>query len=136
MLRRLEGDLHVLVIRDPYGHLGLPKGHLEEGESEADAALREVREETGLTRLELGPRLGQIDWTFRQDGWKVHKHCTFFLMTSSRGAVRPEVEEGIRECLWMPLDEGARRVTYDNAREMVREAARRVTNGVELPFDL
>src|SRR5690606_37487395 len=57
VFRARDGVPHVLLIRDPYRNWGLPKGHLENGEDEAAAALREVREETGLEHLELGPEL-------------------------------------------------------------------------------
>ena len=49
VIYRWRGDTaHVLLIRDRYQHWGFPKGHLEGEETPADAALREVREETGL----------------------------------------------------------------------------------------
>ena len=124
VVRRIDGTVHVLLIHDPYGNWGLPKGHLEAEEALADAGLREVREETGLSDLELGPELGTIDWYFRMRGRLIHKHCTFFLMTSQSGETVPELEEGITECRWPPLENAAESVTYDNAREVVREAAR------------
>ncbi|HSR41073.1 MAG TPA: hypothetical protein VLL48_02850, partial [Longimicrobiales bacterium] len=54
------------------------------------------------------------------------KYCQFFVMRSDRGEVEPEVDEGITECVWVPADDAAARVTYDNAREMVVEAVRRI----------
>ncbi len=83
--RRVEGSIHLLLIRDPYGRWGLPKGHIEDSETAEEAALREVTEETGLSRIELGPPLGTIDWHFRRKGNVVHKHCHYFLMTSPEG---------------------------------------------------
>jgi hypothetical protein len=68
IFRRHEGRVHVLLIRDAYQHWGLPKGHVEGVESAAEAALREVEEETGLCQLRLGPRLRTIDWFFRFRG--------------------------------------------------------------------
>ena len=124
VVRPFDGVMHALVIRDPYDNWGLPKGHLEAGEDERAAALREVEEETGLTELQMGPELGCIDWYFRADGGSVHKFCTFFLIHSSHGPTTPEAAEGITECVWLPLDEAASRISYDNAREMVRAAAR------------
>ncbi len=62
VLRRIRGRLHVLLIKDPYGNWGLPKGHLEGAEKAQEAGLREVGEETGLGDLELGPKLRTIDW--------------------------------------------------------------------------
>ena len=47
VLRRIRGVLHALLIKDPYGNWGLPKGHLEGTEGPQQAGLREVEEETG-----------------------------------------------------------------------------------------
>src|SRR5690606_21157843 len=113
----------VLLIRDPYLNWGLPKGHLEEDEDAATAALREVREETGLESLSLGPEVDTIDWYFRLQGTLVHKFCAFYLMTSPEGEPVPEVDEGITECVWLPVEEALTRITYDNARAVVEQVA-------------
>jgi len=124
VLRYLQGEPHVLLIRDPYRNWGLPKGHVEGEEEPPQAALREVREETGLRDLDLGPTLGTIDWHFRLKGQLIHKYCHFFLMVSRSGETVPERAEGITECRWLPVERAIRDVTYDNAREMIRVAAR------------
>jgi ADP-ribose pyrophosphatase YjhB (NUDIX family) len=124
VFRRQGRDPHVLLIRDPYRKWGLPKGHLEEGEGAEEAALREVREETGLSELAIGPDLGEIDWTFRRMGRRVHKFCRFFLMHSPAGDPTPELSEGITECVWLPVEDAARKVSYDNARGVILRAAR------------
>jgi 8-oxo-dGTP pyrophosphatase MutT (NUDIX family) len=124
VLRWLYGAPHVLLILDPYRNWGLPKGHLEEGEDARQAAIREVAEETGLDRLEVGPELNTIDWLFRRRGVLVHKFCTFFLMRSEEGEAIPELAEGITECVWLPVPAAIERLTYENAREtlhLVRE---------------
>ena len=123
-MRAREGVPHVLLIRDPYQNWGLPKGHLEKGEDERAAAIREVFEETGLDGIEVGPELGSIEWYFRRDDELVHKICSFFLMRSADGDARPEVTEGITECEWLPFEQAVARVTYENAREMIRAALR------------
>lgn len=122
VLRRIGGDVHVLLIRDPYKNWGLPKGHLERDETPAHAALREVTEETGLTDLVLGPRIDQIDWYFRLRGTLVHKYCTFFLIASPAGEAVPEESEGITECVWLPLDDALERITYENAGAVLETA--------------
>ena len=65
--RSAEGPLY-LVIRDSYRNWGFPKGHVEEGESEVDAARREVGEETGLDHLVHRAPALEIDWFFRFRG--------------------------------------------------------------------
>ena len=124
VLRRVNGKIHALLIKDPYKNWGLPKGHLEGAEEPPEAGLREVCEETGLGDLVLGPRLRTIDWYFRLRGRLIHKYCTFFLMVSYSGDPVPQVAEGITECRWLPLLEAIDAVDYENAREVVRDAAR------------
>jgi len=137
VVRRIHGRIHALLIKDPYGNWGLPKGHLEGSEGPQEAGLREVGEETGLWDLKLGPKLRTIDWYFRMRGRLIHKHCTFFLMGSESGDPVPEEAEGITECMWVPLLEAVDAVDYENAREVVRDAARIALNPEEPPlFDV
>jgi ADP-ribose pyrophosphatase YjhB (NUDIX family) len=131
VLREIGGVTQALVIRDPYLNWGLPKGHLEENETPAQAALREVAEETGLTDLRLGPELVTIDWYFRARGAQIHKFTTFYLMYSDSGDPVPEKGEGISECLWVVLSEADQKITYDNAGEVMKVAQRVVMEGLE-----
>lgn len=134
VVRRMDEELYVLLIRDPYEKWGLPKGHIESGEGSMDAALREVSEETGLTQLVPGPSLGSIDWYFRFENRLIHKFCDYYLMASPQGDFTPEVAEGITECRWVPVAEVTEVVAYDNAREMVREAVRLIDVGEADPL--
>lgn len=122
VVRTIDGVPHALVIRDPYKKWGLPKGHREDDERLEEAALREVREETGLQDLRLGEELVTIDWVFRLKGRRIHKFATFYLMYSDSGEPVPEKAEGITACEWVPLGEAAERISYDNASEVVRAA--------------
>jgi len=126
VVREFEGNPHILLIRDPYRKWGLPKGHLEPGEGQEEAALREVEEETGLSDLRLRADLGEIDWTFRKGGRVIHKYCRFYLMESDLGDPSPEIAEGITECRWLPVQEALRAVAYDNARVILRRGVARI----------
>ncbi len=120
---------HFLVIRDSYKNWGFPKGHLETGETPAQAAVREVAEETGLPDLQLVGALGSIDWHFQFRGRRIHKLCHFFLLESATETTTPQQDEGITECRWALLPAALEMVSYENARDVLRRAAAMVNNG-------
>jgi 8-oxo-dGTP pyrophosphatase MutT (NUDIX family) len=112
----------VLLIRDPYENWGLPKGHIEGGETPEQAAVREVEEETGLAHLEVVAQLPTIDWYFRDRGRLVHKFCHFFLLETGRSEAVPQLDEGITECQWLTVAAALETVSYANAREVILAA--------------
>ena len=126
MYRRDGDEIFFLLIRDPYENWGLPKGHVERGEAAEETAVREVMEETGIRDVELRETLDTIDWFFRDGADLIHKYCHFFLMETATFATEPQLDEGITECIWLPLDEALRTLTYDNARTVLEAAGRRV----------
>lgn len=121
-----DGHVAYLLIRDSYRNWGFPKGHLESGEPPADAARREVAEETALTDLTLHGPIRVIDWYFRFRGKTIHKYCHFFLFESRAGEPAPQAEEGITECAWHAADGALATISYDNARGVLRRAAEMV----------
>jgi 8-oxo-dGTP pyrophosphatase MutT (NUDIX family) len=123
VFRRGEPGIEFLLIRDPYQNWGLPKGHIEGGETAEAAALREVEEETGLGELLVVAQLPTIDWYFRDRGKLVHKFCHFFLLECVDGEATPQLDEGITECVWQPADAAVATVSYANAREVMEAAA-------------
>lgn len=126
VFRRTPGnprDIRFLLIKDSYGNWGFPKGHLEEGEAPAAAALRETEEETGLHRLILHGPIRIIDWYFRFRGRFIHKYCHFFLFESPEGDPVPQGDEGITACRWLPPEEAMEALSYENARSVLRRAA-------------
>lgn len=121
--REPGGRVELLLIKDRYGNWGLPKGHVEEGESLESAALRECREETGLRSLRLVKPLGTIDWYFRFGDTPVHKYCDFFLVeTDQEEVAEPQHDEGVHVCRWTSPGSVLTEVTYENARRVVQLA--------------
>ena len=116
-----------LLIRDSYRNWGFPKGHLEVGEEPAAAALREVKEETGLSDLSIRGEIETIDWFFRFRGQLIHKICHFFLMETAEATTCPQHAEGITACRWMRFEEAQSLVSYANAREVLRRAQEMLT---------
>jgi mutator protein MutT len=119
-------DGHVAVIvptrRAASGHkvLALPKGHVDPGETPAQAAQREVREEAGV-ETELVGELGEVRYWYQRNGRKIAKLVTFFLFEYRSGDVADHDNE-VEEARWMPLHEAEQALTYKGEREMVRRA--------------
>ncbi|MFM9951738.1 MAG: NUDIX hydrolase [Saprospiraceae bacterium] len=84
------------------GFWDLPKGKIDKGESPSEAALREVREETGLEQLELGAELMITYHTYREkDGRRILKRTYWYQMKTEELALHPQAEEDIEEAVWM-----------------------------------
>lgn len=115
-----------LLIRDSYGNWGFPKGHLERGETSEDAAIREVGEETGLDNLTSLGMIETIDWHFRFRGRLIHKVCHFYLMETEIARTKPQRDEGITACRWLPIDRALQAISYGNAREVLQHAYEKV----------
>jgi 8-oxo-dGTP pyrophosphatase MutT (NUDIX family) len=128
-----DGVAHYLLIRDSYENWGFPKGHVERGEPPAEAARREVSEETGLVDLVPRGPVEVIDWYFRFRGRTIHKFCHFFLFESPSGEPVPQVEEGITACVWKPIAEAVETISYDNARSVLERADVMVRGPADAP---
>lgn len=100
--------------------LALPKGHVDPGETPAQAAAREVREEAGVVASLVG-ELGEVRYWYQRDGRPIPKLVTFFLFDYASGVVDDHDHE-VEVARWMPLDEAARALTYEGEREMVTRA--------------
>jgi ADP-ribose pyrophosphatase YjhB (NUDIX family) len=100
----------------------LPKGHLEDGESAEEAAIREVAEETGIAGEILAP-LGTIDFWFVADGRRIHKTVHHFLLRATGGALSDDDVE-VTEVAWVPLPDITSRLAYPDERTLVETAGR------------
>jgi 8-oxo-dGTP pyrophosphatase MutT (NUDIX family) len=107
------------------GHWVLPKGALDAGESSEQAALREVREETGLEASTIA-KIGATRYVYTWAGEKVFKVVTFFLMRCDGGEIGA-IEEAMRvevaDARWLPLDDAPGMLAHKGERDIVRQAA-------------
>ena len=130
--RDAEGPLF-LLIRDSYHNWGFPKGHLESGEGAEEAALREVREETGIGDVSVRGNIETIDWYFRFRGRLIHKVCHFFLMETAEAQTSPQQTEGITACQWVAYEAAASAISYANARSVLRRAQEMIVGQPHVP---
>lgn len=102
--------------------LGLPKGHLDGAETEVEAAVREVREETGVVAEPI-EKLGEISYTYERRGHPIDKRVVFYLLEYRSGELAHDHE--IEQVHWMPLEQAAQSLSYQGERDMVKRALSR-----------
>ena len=107
----------------------LPKGHLEDGETPEDAAVREIEEETGI-RGRVVDSLGTIDYWFSAEGRRVHKLVHHFLLEATGGtlSIDGDPDKEAIDAAWVPLTELAKMLAFPNERKIAREAAARLAD--------
>ncbi|NJL04052.1 MAG: NUDIX domain-containing protein [Chloroflexaceae bacterium] len=126
--RRCAGDVLrcprqrlALLIYDKYGRWALPKGHLEAGETEREAAVREVYEETGIS-CTLGALLGRISYPVVRRGAIKQKTVVYFYGTAAHLPTMPRASEGISAAEWVPTAAASARIGYPLVRDLVAQA--------------
>lgn len=119
LLRRDGERVEVCLVHRPrYDDWSLPKGKLADGEEPLLAALREVEEETGVTGI---PRLRLPDCDYTMPDGRPKNVAYWLMEVASDGPVQDTAE--VDELAWLPFGEAAGRLTYDDERHVLAEAA-------------
>lgn len=127
-----EGYLVSLIERSQTGWWDLPKGHLEDGETDEQAAIREVEEETGL-RGQIVAELGDSRYVAETKKGSVRKLVRWFLMQDlSVNLVKPRPQPGENyDAIWCDIDDAIALVYFENSRVILRRARRWLLQNAE-----
>ena len=124
VVRRRQGKVYTLMIRQNQGHWCFPKGHVEGEENEFETAEREVLEETGLKVRFIDGFRESVVYSPRDN---VMKEAVYFRAEPCGGKEKKQDEE-ISEMHWADILEALALITYDNDAVLFRKAMRFLKN--------
>lgn len=112
---------YLLIKNRRGGHWGFPKGHVEPGEDEFQAAVREAAEEVRINNFQVVPGFRTtVRYAFPRNEVLVRKEVVLFLARTEEEG-EPFKEE-VAEMLWLPFREAVNRITFAEQREALRQA--------------
>ena len=127
VFRKSPKGPEVLLIKDSYGRWALPKGKIEQGEKPEDTAVREIREETGLSELKIIEKLGEIKYFYQLHGQPIYKTVHNFLIETTQEKLNPNYE--IQGANWFEPDDSVKTIAYKNTKVILEKAVERIKNG-------
>jgi len=129
VFRKKNREVQVIIAIRAEGKVWcLPKGIVEQGESIEEAALREVKEETGLVG-KIIDKIDKIEYWFywKPDDTRYHKFVHFFLMAFVGGDTSKHDSE-LDEVKWLPIDEAMGKLSYKGERHIMERAKQIIEN--------
>lgn len=122
VFRKDKNKIRYLLIKDSNNKWTIPKGHIEKGEEARVAALREIKEETGLSKLEIARELEATRYFFCREKDLILKTVYLFLIESEeKEKLKPDKKE-IRGAMWFTDKDAVKNVGYNNIKEMLSKA--------------
>ena len=111
----------ILLIQDRHGVWTLPKGHVEAGEGEEEAAIREIPEETGVA-CTIERLVHRVEYpVYKKGAWR-DKQVAYFLAHAGMSEPTPRLSEGILAARWFVPTQAIPLIGYAQVREVVRRA--------------
>ena len=108
----------VLLIKHNRGHYGLPKGHVEENETEFDTAIRETKEETNIDAKIIGNFRKVITYSPKEN---VIKNVVFFIGIPTSLEIKNQIEE-VEEAAFIPFQQALELITYTDEQQVLKDA--------------
>ena len=119
--RKTKDGINFLLLNYPSGHWDLVKGHIEINEKPRDAAIRESKEETGITDIKFIDGFKEdIEYYFKHDNQNIHKKVTFFLSETKQEKIILSDEH--IDFTWLDFDEAVKKTTFETAKNILKKA--------------
>jgi len=127
LFRKEDSKILFLLLHYPSGHWDFVKGKMEEGESTHQTAIREAKEETGITDITFLKNFEEwIKYDFQYQGELVHKKVVFFLAETKTKEVMISHEH--LDYTWMDYNTSMEKTTFENAKTVLTRAKMLLTN--------
>ena len=121
VFRKEKSKILFLLLHYPSGHWDFVKGKMEKGESTHETAIRETREETGITDITFIENFEEwIDYNFKHKGELVQKKVVFFLAETKTKEIKISHEHS--GYTWMNYNSSMEKTTFDNAKTVLTKA--------------
>ena len=114
----IDETIFYLLIKDNHGNYGFPKGHLENGETEIEAAIREIKEECGIDITLNSSFCEKLSYVMPNG---IDKVSIYYLGFYENQTPTPQLEE-VEEILLLPFDQAKEIITFDNMRQALIHA--------------
>ncbi len=118
-----DAQLYLLILKMRKGHYSIPKGHVENQESEEETALREIKEETNL-KVKIDTNFREVITYFPFEG--VSKEVVFFVAKYIDGEVK-EQESEVEKAMWLNIEDALNILTHKSDQEVVKKAIQYIT---------
>ena len=121
LFRNASDKNEFLLLNYPQGHWDFVKGKVEEGETSHETALRETKEETGISDIEFIDGFEEsVEYDFRFKKENIHKKVIFFLAKTNEKNIKLSHEHN--DYLWLEYNDALKKTTFENAKNVLTKA--------------
>ena len=121
LFRNDSGKNEFLLLNYPQGHWDFVKGKIEQNETSHETALRETKEETGITNIEFVDGFEEsVEHDFRFKKENIHKKVIFFLAKTNEKNIKLSHEHN--DYLWLEYNDALKKTTFENAKNVLTKA--------------